>query len=128
MLLVVFALPAEARVFHRRLVRKRRQESFFDGMIGGARVGICFVGVGATAIADFEKNVQQLTPALVINSGFAGATRSLLEPGDFLVASNYSTASVELPIGNLVDAVGPFCSVKEISGPAEKQRLGEFSV
>jgi hypothetical protein len=65
---------------------------------------------------------------LVINSGFAGATRALLEPGDFLIASNYTTAQVELPVGSVVDAIGPFCFVEQLSGPAEKQRLGDSAV
>src|SRR5260221_2628342 len=128
MLLVVFALSAEARVFQKRLGRRRKQETFFDGTLCGTRVGICFVGIRARAIADFEKAVERLEPTLVINSGFAGATRALLEPGDFLIASNYTTAHIELPVGSFVDAIGPFCSVEQISGSADKQRLGEFSV
>jgi nucleoside phosphorylase len=128
MLLIVFALSAEARVFLKRLGRRRAQETFFDGMLGGTRVGICFVGIRARAIADFEKAVQRLKPTLVINSGFAGATRALLEPGDFLIASNYTTAHMELPVGRLFDAIGPFCSVGQVCGSADKQRLGEFSV
>jgi nucleoside phosphorylase len=128
MVLVVFALPAEARVFQRRLRRKSKQEVFLDGMMGGTRVGICFVGIRATAIADLETIIRQLAPVLVISSGFAGATRSLLEPGDFLLAANYTTAQVEIPLGSLVDATGPFCSVEQVSGPLEKRRLGEFGV
>src|SRR5258708_40086943 len=128
MLLVVFALTAEARVFQKRLARKRKQKTFFDGTLCGTRVGICFVGIRAKAMADFEKALERLEPTLVINSGFAGATRALLEPGDFLIASNYTTAHIELPVGSLVDAIGPFCSVEQISGSADKQRLGEFSV
>jgi nucleoside phosphorylase len=128
MLLVVFALRAEARVFQRRLRHKSKQEIFFDGMMGGTRVGICFVGIRATAIADLETAIQRLAPTLVISSGFAGATRALLEPGDFLLASNYTTAHAEIPVGSLVDATGPFCSVEQVNGPLEKRRLGEFSV
>jgi nucleoside phosphorylase len=128
MLLVVFALPTEARVFQRRLRHKRKHEIFLGGMMGGRRVGICFVGIRATAIGDLETAIQRLAPAVVISSGFAGATRALLEPGDFLVASNYTTAHLEIPVGSLVDAIGPFCSVEQINGPLEKRRLGEFSV
>src|SRR3984893_3027768 len=128
MLLVVFALAAEARVFQRRLARKKKQETFFDGTMFGTRVGICFVGVRATAVAVLEETIQRVAPTLVISSGFAGATRALLEPGDFLVASNYTTAQIELPVGNLADTIGPFCSVEQVNGPAEKRRLGEFSL
>jgi nucleoside phosphorylase len=128
MVLVVFALAAEARVFQRRLRGKSKQETFLDGMMGGTKVGICFVGIRATGIADLETTIQRLAPALVISSGFAGATRSLLEPGDFLLASNYTTAPAKIPVGSLVDATGPFCSVEQVSGPPEKRRLGEFSV
>jgi nucleoside phosphorylase len=128
MVLVVFAFSAEARVFQRRLRPKSKQEIFLDGMMGGTRVGICFVGIRATAIADLETAIQRLEPKLIISSGFAGATRSLLEPGDFLLASNYTTAHAEIPVGSLVDAAGPFCSVDQINGPLEKRRLGESSV
>jgi len=128
MLLVVFALPTEARVFQRRLARKKKQETFFDGIMFGTRVGVCFVGIRATAVADLEKTIQRVAPTLVISSGFAGATRALLEPGDFLIASNYTTAEIELPVGSLADAIGPFCSVQEVNGPAEKRRLGEFNL
>ena len=128
MLLVVFALSAEARVFQRRLAGKRKQETFSDGVMFGTRVGICFVGIRATVVVDLEKTIQQIAPTLVISSGFAGATRALLEPGDFLIASNYTTAEIELPVGSLADAIGPFCSVQQVNGPAEKRRLGEFSL
>src|ERR1700730_10686696 len=125
MLLVVFALAAEARVLQTRFARKKKQETFFDGTMFGTRVGICFVGVRATAVAVLEETIQRVAPTLVISSGFAGATRALLEPGDFLVASNYTTAQIELPVGNLADAIGPFCSVEQVNGPAENPRLGE---
>jgi nucleoside phosphorylase len=126
MVLVVFALSAEARVFQRRLARKKKQETFFEGIMFGTRVGICFVGIRATAVADLEKTIQRVGPTLVISSGFAGATRSLLEPGDFLIASNYTTA--QIPVGSLTDAIGSFCSVEQVNGPEEKRRLGEFSL
>ena len=128
MLLVVFALSAEARVFQRRLAKRTKRQTFLEGTICGARVGICFVGIRATAITDFEETICRLRPPLVINSGFAGATRALLEPGDFLVASNYTTAQIDLPIGNLIDAIGPFCSVEQISGPVQKRRLGDSTI
>jgi nucleoside phosphorylase len=128
MVLVVFALRAEARIFQRRLHRKRKGEVFFEGVMGGSRVGICFVGIRAAAIADLETAIQRLAPTLVISSGFAGATRSLLKPGDFLLASNYTTAHAEIPVGSLVDATGLFCSVEQINGALEKKSLGEFSV
>jgi nucleoside phosphorylase len=128
MLLVVFALRAEARVFQRRLRRKSNHEIFVDGMMGDTRVGICFVGIRATAIGDFEAAIQRLSPTLVISSGFAGATRALLEPGDFLVASNYTTSPLQIPVGSLVDAAGPFCSVEQIHEPAEKRRLWKHAI
>lgn len=128
MLLVVFALQAEARVFQSRLARKAKGEAFFDGTIRGTRVGICFVGIRATAIVNLEEAIKRFQPSLIINSGFAGATRALLEPGDFLIASNYTTAQIELPIGSAIDAIGPFCSVQQVNAPAEKRRLGDSSI
>src|ERR1700730_8531992 len=128
MLLVVFALAAEARVFQRRLAQKKKQETFFDGIMFGTRGGICFVGIRATAVADLEETIQRVATTLGISSGFAGARRALLEPADFLVASNYTTAQIQLPIGSLADEIGPFCSVEQVNGPAEKRRLGDFSL
>jgi nucleoside phosphorylase len=128
MLLVVFALPEEARIFQRRLVGKTRQGQFILGAIDGHQVGICFVGVRATAIVDLEAAIQQLRPTLVINSGFAGATRALLEPGDFFLAANYTTAKLAPPSEKLVDAIGKFVSVNEILGPVEKAKQGGSAV
>jgi nucleoside phosphorylase len=128
MLLVVFALPEEARVFQRRLAQRTKQKAFTEGVLGRTKVAVCFVGIRATAISDLETAIQRLQPHLVISSGFAGATRALLEPGDFLIASNYTTTPIGRPLERLIDAVGPFCSVQQVHGPAEKQKLGEFSM
>jgi nucleoside phosphorylase len=128
MLLVVFALQAEARIFERRLAQKTKRETFLEGTICGARVAVCFVGIRASALASFEETIQKLRPSLVINSGFAGATRTLLEPGDFLLASNYTTAQLELPIGSVIDARGTFRSVDQVTGPTEKKKLGSTNV
>jgi nucleoside phosphorylase len=128
MLLVVFALPAEARVFQQRLEQKTKRDKLFCGNICGTTIGICFVGIRATAIGDLEETIRRVRPPLVISSGFAGAARVLLEPGDFLLASNYSSAELRLASGSVVDAVGKFHSVDQISGPSEKQRLGLLSV
>jgi len=124
MVLVVFALPDEARLFQKRLVQKANHGRYLDGTISGVRVGICFVGIRATAIANLEEAIRQFEPLLIISSGFAGGTRALLEPGDFVVASNYTTARVNLPLGTIVDSVGPFHCVEQIYGPAEKRMLG----
>ena len=128
MVLVVFALPEEARIFQRRLAQRTKRKAFTEGVLGRTKVAVCFVGIRAPAIADFEETIGSLQPQLVINSGFAGATRALLEPGDFLAASNYTTAPFELPVGKVIDAIGRFCSVEQISGPIEKQRLGDSSL
>jgi nucleoside phosphorylase len=124
MVLVVFALPEEARVLQKRLVQKTKRGGCLTGTIGGVRIGICFVGIRATAIANLEAAIQEFEPVLIISSGFAGGTRALLEPGDFVVASNYTTASVNLPLGTIIDSVGPFHSVQQVHGPAEKRMLG----
>jgi nucleoside phosphorylase len=128
MLLVVFALPAEARVFQRRLVRRTRQDQFISGTIDGKQTGICFVGVRATAIADLEMAIVRMRPTLVISSGFAGATRALLEPGDFLLAANYTTAKLTAPPEKLIDASGIFVSVDQIFGPTEKAKQSDSAL
>jgi nucleoside phosphorylase len=120
MLLVVFALPEEARVFQRRLGRKIRHGYFISGTIAGRQIGICFVGIRATGLADLDIAIEQAHPSLVINSGFAGATRTLLEPGDFVLAANYTTAGLAAPPSEVVDTIGKFVSADQVFGAAEK--------
>jgi nucleoside phosphorylase len=128
MLLVVFALPEEARVFQRRLAQRTKHKAFTEGVVGRTKIAVCFVGIRATAISDLERVIQLLQPHLVISSGFAGATRALLEPGDFLIASNYTTAPLGRPLERLIDATGPFCSAEQVHDATEKQKLGDFSI
>lgn len=128
MLLVVFALPAEAWVFQRRLGQKTKRDKLLCGTVCGTSIGICFVGIRATAIADLEETIRRVRPPLVISSGFAGATRVLLEPGDFLMASNYTSAELRHPLESVVDATGNFHSVDQVSDPGEKERQGLSSI
>jgi nucleoside phosphorylase len=113
MLMLVFALPDEARVVRRRTRR---------GVFAGHEVSISFVGIGGAAIDQVEQAVELVKPELIISSGFAGATRSLLEPGDFVLGTNYTDPELGQMLGRqkFVDASGPFVQVKAVASVADK--------
>ena len=164
MLMLVFALPEEARVVRRRIrwesafakpssdVRPSRtmadktaRQDFAKltpaatngrenegsrvtvrrGVFGGEEVSLSFVGIGGSTIDQVERAVELVKPQLVISSGFAGATRSLLEPGDFVLSTNYSAPDLgQMLIGQrLVDAKGTFVQVKQVASVADKWSL-----
>jgi nucleoside phosphorylase len=115
MLKLVFALPEEARI-----VRRRVRDVF-----GGQEVSLSFVGVGARHIAELERSIELTKPRMVISSGFAGATRSLLEPGDFVLATNYTDADIaeSLSRQKVFDAAGPFVQVQQVASASAKWSL-----
>ena len=115
MLKLVFALPEEARVVRRRV----------RGVFGGQEVSLSFVGVGAGRIGELERSVELTKPRMVISSGFAGATRSLLEPGDFVLSTNYTDADIAefLSRQKIFDAAGPFFQVQQVASAAAKWSL-----
>ena len=115
MLKLVFALPEEARVVRRRV----------RGVFGGQEVSLSFVGVGAGRIAELQRSVELTKPRMVISSGFAGATRSLLEPGDFVLSTNYTDADIAefLSRQKIFDAAGPFFQVQQVASASAKWSL-----
>jgi adenosylhomocysteine nucleosidase len=115
MLKLVFALPEEARVVRRRI----------RGVFGGQEVSLGFVGIGAGRIAELERSVELTKPRMVISSGFAGATRSLLEAGDFVLSTNYTDADVaeSLSQQKIFDAAGPFFQVQQVVSASAKWSL-----
>ena len=115
MLKLVFALPEEARVVRRRV----------RGVFGGQEVSLSFVGVGAGRIAELERSVELTKPRMVISSGFAGATRSLLEAGDFVLSTNYTDADIAefLSRQKIFDAAGPFFQVQQVASASAKWSL-----
>jgi nucleoside phosphorylase len=115
MLKLVFALPEEARVVRRRV----------RGVFGGQEVSLSFVGIGAGRIAELQRSVELTKPRMVISSGFAGATRSLLEPGDFVLSTNYTDADIAefLSRQKIFDAAGPFFQMRQVASASAKWSL-----
>jgi len=67
----------------------------------------------------------------VINSGFAGAVRTLLEPGDFVLAENFSSPELlkRHETNSVFEAIGRFVCVDAIADSAAKMRInGEENV
>lgn len=155
MLMLVFALPEEARALRRRIrwqprmhppspitertgadsksyggqAANARETGSIDGgrrgFLAGHEVSLSFVGIGGTAIDQVERAVELVKPQLIISSGFAGATRSLLEPGDFVLSMNYTAADIGqiLDRQKFVDASGSFVQVKEVASMSDKWSL-----
>jgi nucleoside phosphorylase len=135
MLMLVFALPEEARVVRRRIRWQPRMhanaretgsvDSGRRGFLAGHEVSLSFVGIGGANIAEVEREVELVKPQLIISSGFAGATRSLLEPGDFVLSANHTDRAVGklLTRQKIVDASGPFVQVKQVASVADKWSL-----
>jgi nucleoside phosphorylase len=115
MLKLVFALPEEARVVRRRV----------RGVFGGQEVSLSFVGVGAGRIGELEGSIEVTKPRLVISSGFAGATRSLLEAGDFVLSTNYTDVAFAEALSQqkIFDAAGPFVQVQQVAPASVKWSL-----
>ena len=116
MLMLVFALPDEARAVRRRIRR---------GVFAGQEVSLSFVGIGGAGLDKVEQAVELVKPRLIISSGFAGATRSLLEPGDFVLSTNYTAPDIRqiLSKQKFVDASGSFVQVKKVAAVSDKWAL-----
>jgi adenosylhomocysteine nucleosidase len=117
MIAVTFALPAESSEFLRRLRNKSRADRNGVGTIRGdiedREIEVLHTGVGEQVcrerVAKFLQNQQF---ELLISSGFAGAIDDQLQPGDLLLAENFSTVhprkkqssvfEVEIRTGNLL--------------------------
>ncbi|MGI9115849.1 MAG: hypothetical protein ACR2FX_12655 [Chthoniobacterales bacterium] len=95
MIAVTFALPAESSAFVRRLGERRRDGRIIRGRLSGQAISLFHTGVGAL---ECEKRLrtflQRERPRVLISSGFCGATRDALVPGDILIAENYSSAEL----------------------------------
>ncbi|MBV8142740.1 MAG: hypothetical protein JOZ60_11915, partial [Verrucomicrobia bacterium] len=95
------------------------------GRLDLQEVAIYHLGTGVRNEAQFKKVLTDLCPSFVINSGFAGAIRTLLEPGDFVVAENFSSPELlnRLETGRIFEARGNFASVSTVADPKTKMRL-----
>jgi nucleoside phosphorylase len=123
MILVTFALPAEGEPFVRRLHRRVRCGSSLRGELHGQPVGVVYIGIGLKQYDVLERYLEQWKPRLVICSGFAGSLRSLVRPGDLLIARNFSTVEFVQPYLDQVHAVGEFLNVTTVTSAATKAEL-----
>lgn len=123
MILVTFALPAEGEPFVRRLRRRVKSGSSLRGELHGQPVGVVYVGIGLKQHDTLEHYLKEWKPHLVICSGFAGSLRSLVRPGDFLIARNFSTIESAQLYLNQADAAGEFLNVTTVTSAATKAEL-----
>jgi nucleoside phosphorylase len=123
-ILVTFALRQEGVSFERRLSQCVAGAGMIAGRLESCQVGVTWLGMRLRDEKKFEDAVAQFRPDIVINSGFVGAVRTLLEPGDFLLAENFSTAEIvkRLESPSLFAARGAFDCVDEVAGPGDKMR------
>ena len=125
MILVTFALPAEGEPFVRRLHRRVRSSSSLLGELHGQQVGVVYVGMALAQHDILERYLERWRPRLVICSGFAGSLRSLVWPGDFVMARNYSTAELVPAYVEEAEAVGDFLEVRTVASAATKGELAK---
>jgi nucleoside phosphorylase len=95
------------------------------GRLGSHEIAVFRLGLGAHEKDGLERAVRELNSRLVINSGFAGAVRTLLEPGDFVLAENFSSPELLNRLGStrIFTARGSFAPVNEVADSAAKARL-----
>jgi nucleoside phosphorylase len=124
-ILVTFALRQEGALFERRLIQRIPKLGSIFGRLDSEDVGVSWLGIGARNEARFESTLTGLRPELVINSGFAGAVRTLLEPGDFVLAENYSSSELMKRLDKrfVFVARGRFACVDTVADAAGKMRL-----
>jgi nucleoside phosphorylase len=128
MVLVTFALAEEGRVFRNRLKNQQKRDGVVCGLVAGIEVGICRLGIRASERTRFEAAICKFEPSWVLSSGFAGSTRSLVMPGDFVLSENFSDPELvtKLKGTHLIDASGKFLFVSEVAGPQTKLRLNRL--
>jgi nucleoside phosphorylase len=126
MVILVFALPEEARVVRRRIRCDKSPGDVPTGSFAGQEVTLAFVGIGAVRIGELERSMDQVKPRMIVSSGFAGGTRSLLEAGDFILSTNYTDADIRKALGQhqkIFDAVGAFAQVERVASVSDKWSL-----
>jgi nucleoside phosphorylase len=98
MIAVTFALPAESSGLVRRLAHKSAisgMSSGVSGMLAAQEVHIIHTGVGEpVARVRLSDYMQSHSPSYLISSGFAGGTREEYAVGDFILARNFSDATL----------------------------------
>jgi nucleoside phosphorylase len=126
MVILVFALPEEARVVRRRIRWHKPPIDVPRGSFAGQEVSLAFVGIRAVRIGELEQSIDQIKPRMIISSGFAGGIRSLLEAGDFVLSTNYTDADIAKILSQnpkIFDAAGPFVQVERVASASDKWSL-----
>jgi adenosylhomocysteine nucleosidase len=126
MVILVFALPEEARVVQRRVRWHKLPVGDPRGLFAGQEVSLAFVGIGAVRIGELDRSIEQIKPRMIISSGFGGGTRSLLEAGDFVLSTNYTDADIRKALSRhqkIFDAAGPFVQVERVASAFDKWSL-----
>jgi nucleoside phosphorylase len=123
-ILVTFALRQEGISFERRLRQRTAKSGLVLGRLDSKEVTICWLGVGVRQEVKFKRILSESHFELVINSGFAGAVRSSLEPGDFVLAKNFSAPELlpRLESDHVFEASGNFLFVDAVADFATKTR------
>ncbi|HEX4697001.1 MAG TPA: hypothetical protein VH254_04965 [Candidatus Udaeobacter sp.] len=134
MIAVTFALPTESSEFLRRLRNKSRTDRngnrIIRGNIDDREIEVLHTGVGEKVCRErLGKFLQGQEFELLISSGFAGALDDQLEPGDLLLAANFSTvdpntkhssfSELQIWTGNLVTVPALIHSSEERSKLAQ---------
>jgi nucleoside phosphorylase len=129
MVILVFALPEEARVVRRRIQWQKSPVNVSRGSFAGQEVSLAFVGISAVRIGELERSIDQVKPRMVISSGFAGGTRSLLEAGDFVLSTNCTDTDIAKTLRQhqeIFDAAGPFVQVQRVASASDKWSLNRL--
>jgi nucleoside phosphorylase len=124
-ILVTFALPAEGASFKGRLTGRVSRSGRILGTLDAQEIAVTWLGIGVRNKRRFENILTELAPDLVINAGFAGAVRTLLEPGDFVLAENFSSPNLLklLETAGVFEATGNFACVDAVADSATKMRI-----
>ena len=124
-ILVTFALRQEGVSFEKRLIQRLVEPDLLRGRLDSREVAVYWLGIGIRDDDRFKNILTDLRPGLVINSGFAGAVRTLLEPGDFVLAENFSSPELLkwFARSSVFEARGRFNCVDAIADAAAKRRM-----
>jgi nucleoside phosphorylase len=122
MIVVTFAVRQEGAIFERRLSRRTKHGNRVTGRLGSRDVTIHWLGIGVEDRVGFQQTIEETKPRYVIDSGFAGGIRTLLEPGDFVLA-NDACGKAPTANENLSTAKGRIVQVAEVLDPDGKARI-----
>jgi nucleoside phosphorylase len=122
MIVVTFAVRQEGAIFERRLSKRTRDGNRVTGRLGSRDVTIYWLGIGVEDRLGFRRMIEEMRPRCVIDSGFAGAIRTLLEPGDFVLANNSAAETLTIREG-LCAAKGRIVQVPAVLDPPGKARI-----